>query len=269
MTARRGPRHRLGVGLLTAALLAWFLLPLLPLLLWAVADRWPGEHALPQALGLTGWQQLVEEGAVLALARSGLLGLVVALVATAGGALAGRVLAHSHGRLVRLGGAVLLAPLVVPPFAVALGLDVVLLRLRVPPAIGVVLLLCVVAIPYATYVMRSAYAAYDTRYEEQASSLGASRTTVLARVELPLVLPGLTLSALLCFLVGWSDYVVTLAVGGGQVVTYPLILAGAAAGSGNEQLVAALSVAAALPPLTAVLLLASADRRRVHQRDLA
>ncbi len=251
-----------GAGLVVAAV--WLAVPLVPLVLWAVANRWSFPAVLPTDWGLDGWRGGLRQGAPAALARSTGLGLLVAALATPTGAAAGRALALHRVPAARVVAAVLLVPVAVPPFAVVMGLSQVALHLRVPPAAGVVTVLAVAAVPYTTYVMRAAYAGYDTGFEEEARSLGATPRHVLLRVHLPMVAPALAAAAFLAFLVAWSDYVVTLVLGGGALVTLPLLAGALAAGSGNDATVAAVSVAAVLPP-TALLLLTTLVARRTSR----
>jgi putative spermidine/putrescine transport system permease protein len=253
--------ERIAGALGVIALTGWFLLPLVPLLLWGVADRWSTPAVLPQEWGLSGWADAEAQGAGPALARSLALGGVVAVLATPLGALAGRALASRHLPARAVVGAVLLSPLVVPPFVVAMGFDVLLLRLGLPAWAGVVLLLTVAALPYTTYVMRTAYGAYDPGFDDEARSLGASPRQVLHRVQVPLLAPALAAAAFLAFLVGWSDYVVTLLVGGGRLVTAPLLVASAASAVGNEAQVAALSLLTVLPPVGLLVTVAVIGRR--------
>ena len=128
-----------------ALLVAWFLAPLLPLLLWAGANRWTYPAMLPQQWGGAGWVAALDSGAPAAFARSAGLGLLVAAIATPAGALAARTLTLGRVRWPRLVSAVLLAPVALPPFAVVMGLDVLLLRARIPGAVGVGLILVMVA----------------------------------------------------------------------------------------------------------------------------
>ncbi|MCV2490127.1 ABC transporter permease subunit [Geodermatophilus sp. YIM 151500] len=238
-----------------AVLVVWLVLPVVPLLLWAFADRWAFPALLPQAWGTRGLREALARDAGAAFGRSTLLGLAVAVLATPLGAMAGRALAS---RLVPASTAVLavvLSPLVLPPFAVALGLDVLLLRLRVPAAAGVLVLLVVAALPYTVIVMRAAYAAHDRGFEDEARTLGASPWQAVRSVQLPMLAPALAGAAFLAFLVGWSDYIVTVLVGGGQLTTLPVLVASAAAATGNDAQVAVVSLASILPP---VALLAAA-----------
>lgn len=260
------PRYRGSVGAAGSALaLVWLVAPVVPLLLWAVADRWQFPSPLPQDWGPTGWRASIDQGVLPAAARSTGLGAAVAAVATPAGALAGWALARTGLRENRAVSLALLAPIALPPFAVVTGLSTVALRTGVPPAVSVLLVLIVAALPYTTYVMRSAYAGYDARYEDAARSLGASRGDVLTRVHLPLVAPALAAAALLAFLVAWSDYVVTLLLGAGSLVSLPLLVGALASASGNDSTVAAASVAAVLPPIV-LLVLSGAIARRTGRR---
>jgi putative spermidine/putrescine transport system permease protein len=259
-------RRALGL-LLLGTLLVWFLAPLLPLGLWVVAESWPGTARLPQRWGTANLSGVLGSDGGGAMLRSLILGVTVAALATPAGAVAARALALQQVRRQRLVAALLFAPVALPVFAVVMGLNVVLLRLHVPGLLGITLVLVVAALPYTTFLMRVAYAGYDLAYEDEARTLGASPAAVRWRVRLPLLLPALAAAAFLAFLVGWSDYIVTLMLGGGRYVTLPILVASAASGTGNEPTVAALSVVALAPPAL-LLVTASLLRRRLTPRRL-
>lgn len=269
LTVSRGV-GRAGRILVSALLITWFALPLVPLLLWSFADAWSYPSPLPTAWGFTGIEDASGFGAWPAFARSVALGLAVAAIATPIGALAARALTFGAVPFPRAVSALLLAPIALPPFAAVLGVNVLLLRAFVPPVIGVVLVLVVLAIPYTAFVMRTAYGAYDRGYEDEARLLGASKLQVARRVHLPMIAPALARAAFLAFLVAWSDYIVTVIVGGGELVTLPLVVAGAAAGLGNDAAVAVMSLAAVVPPVVLLIATLSLGRgRRAARRSRA
>ncbi|GAB3252217.1 hypothetical protein GCM10027425_10560 [Alteromonas gracilis] len=244
---------------LAAALLAWLALPLVPVLLWAGAERWRFPAALPQEWGTAGWSEAAAAGLLPALGRSLALAVAVAALATPLGVAIGRVLGWRLARRPRLLVLVLLLPLLLPPLAVAMGLDVLLLRIGMPEVLGVMLVLVVLALPYVASTSAAGFARTPPALAEQARALGATPRQARWRVVLPAVRGSILVAALLAFLVGWSDYVVTVLVGGGQVITAPALLGSAAAGSGNEAAVAAIAASVVLPPVVLVLL---AGRRR-------
>lgn len=263
---RPRPGGRAARWTLTIVLALWFALPLVPLLLWSFADRWSFPAVLPTEWGTSGLATALAQGAVPAFGRSLLLSFAVAAIATPLGAMAARALTVGRVPAPRLVSGILLAPLALPAFVAVMGLTVVLLRARVPAVIGVLILLVAAALPYTVYTMRVAYAAHDLAFEEEARTLGASRRQVLWRVHLPLVAPGLARAAFLAFLVGWSDYVITVLVGGGTLVTLPLLVGGYASGVGNDSVVAILSMTAILPPLILLMALGRFGRRYPQPR---
>lgn len=259
-------RTRRAFGLLLAVLLAaWFLVPLLALGLWAGAESWSATSRLPQRWGVGNLTSVFAPDGRAAVLRSLALSIAVAAFATPAGAVAARSVALGRLRRPRLVTAVLFAPVALPVFAVVMGLNVVLLRLHIPGFLGITVVLVVVALPYTTFLLRAAYAAYDISFEDEARSLGASPAAVRWRVRLPLLFPALAGAAFLAFLVGWSDYIVTLLLGGGRYITLPILVASAASGTGNEPTVAALSLVALAPPAL-LLVTAGILRRRLTPR---
>ncbi|MGB3684795.1 MAG: ABC transporter permease subunit [Ornithinimicrobium sp.] len=237
-----------------AVLTVWFAVPLVPVFLWAFADRWAFPAVLPQQWGLSGWLEAQKAGVPAALGRSTLLGVGVSALAVILGAAAARTLAWTSNRWNSALALTLLAPVALPPFALAMGLDVLLLRLGVPPLLTLVTLLTVLALPYTTYTLRAAYTGLDRGMEEQALLLGASPLVAFWRVTVPTLAPGLAAAAFLAFLIGWSDYVVTLVIGGGQFTTLPLLIGSAASRTGNESALAVMSLLSLGLPLLALLL---------------
>jgi len=268
LTVSRGP-GRAGRILISALLIAWFALPLIPLALWSFADAWSFPAPLPTSWGSRSLEAATGFGAWPAFGRSIVLGIAVAAIATPIGALAARALTFGAVPFPRAVSALLLAPIALPPFAAVLGVNVLLLRAFVPPLVGVTLVLVVLAIPYTAFVMRTAYGSYDLAYEDEARLLGATRLQVLRRVHLPMVAPALGRAAFLAFLIAWSDYIVTVIIGGGELVTLPLVVAGAAAGLGNDAAVAVMSLAAVIPPIVLLIATLSVGRARHPRRPTA
>lgn len=259
---RRSAAHHWRRSVVPALLVLWLVIPLTPLLLWAGTSRWSGTSRLPQEFGLRGWQEALDAGVVAALVRSSLLGVAVAMIATPLGAMAGRAMGWRLFRRPALPSIVLLGPLVLAPFAVAMGLDVIVLRLGIPGEVAVVLVLSVFALPYTTFTMRATYIGLDPALEEQARVLGASPRDARRRITLRAATTGLVTATGLAFLVGWSDYAVTLLIGGGRIVTAPMLIGSSAAGSGNDALTSTLAISASLPPLVALAVFTYAASRR-------
>lgn len=238
------------VKALTGVLLAvWLVLPLMPLVLWSFARGWRFPDLLPQVWSLRAWDHVFS-------ARSGViesLGLTVWIAALATmlsvlvGVPAGRALGLYSFRGKGLVELLILAPIIVPGIAVALGLHGVFILLGLTNTVtGVVLVHLIPTIPYMTLVMAAIFANHDRAFEQQARSLGASPLQTFRHVTLPAILPGMVVGGLFAFLVSWSQYILTLLIGGGRVVTLPLLMFSFAT-SGRNDITGAIAVIYVLP----------------------
>jgi len=117
---------------------------------------------------------------------------------------------------------------------------------------GVILVHMIPVLPYTILILAGIFANYDVDYEHQARVLGAGSWTVFWRVTLPMILPGIIVAALFAFLISWSQYLLTLLIGGGQVLTLPVLLL-AFANSGDYAITAALSLVFIAPAVVALL----------------
>jgi molybdate transport system permease protein len=82
-----------------------------------------------------------------------------------------------------------------------------------------------VALPFLVLAVEGALQGVDARLELAAAGLGASRFTVFRRVTLPLVLPGVTAGAVLCFARALGEFGATITFAGsfpGVTQTIPI-----------------------------------------------
>ena len=129
----------------------------------------------------------------------------------------------------------ILAPMIVPGIAVVLGIHSVFISLGLTNSVpGVILVHLIPTIPYMVLVMAGIFANYDPAFESQARSLGASAFKTFWYVTLPAIMPGIIVGGLFAFLVSWSQYILTLLIGGGRVVTLPLLLFNFATSGRND-----------------------------------
>ncbi len=254
-------------ALLGGAVAGAVLLPFLPLALWAFSQRWFYPQLLPEQWGLRAWRYVLGTAGpqmTEALVQSVLVAAAVAVLSVAGGIPAGRLLGLYHFRGKDLLSIVLMLPIIVPPLCVAMGLHLWLLRLEMTATFaGVVLVHLSACLPYAVFVMWGVFSNYHLDFEDQARSLGASALDVVGRVMLPLIFPGIVVAALFAFLLSWSQYLSTLIIGGGRIITLPILLF-ALMGSGDRPVAAAVSIVFVIPALAALAVSARyLGRRRV------
>lgn len=243
-----------------AAILALVVVPLAALAVRAFADVWRAPALLPQELGLRGFEQIFSEGSGVGPAFAG--SLTVATAAT----LAALVVAWPAARA--LAGArrartallvVLALPLLVPQYAVGTGLAEWFIRLGLADTFaGLALAHLVYVLPYVLLALSFGFGSAMDELEEAASTLGAGPLRKLAHVTLPAALPSLAVAAALGFVVSWSQYGTSLAVGGGRQ-TVPIVLVPFA--QSDPQIAAALALVFLGPPLIVLLAAAPAGRR--------
>lgn len=201
-------------------------LPVLSLLLQALADEWRAPAAWPQRLGTRGIEIAFSDttGAVEAIEGSLLVALVSTALAIAIGWPAARLIGERGGTRSRAVWLLLALPLLVPPLAIGSGLAEWLIRLDLADSrTGLVVAHLVPVVPYVVLVMASAFTPDLRALEEVAAVHGAGPLRRLALVTIPAVAPMIAVAALLGFLVSWSQYGLSLAVGGGTP-TLPLLL---------------------------------------------
>jgi putative spermidine/putrescine transport system permease protein len=243
-------RRAVGVPLLVAGTLV----PFGPLLVWAFSRTWDYPALVPQTLSTRAAGEVFGSQVLQSLVTSTVIAVTVAVVAGAIGLSAGRALGLYAFRGRRLVQFLMLAPVIVPGLAVTIGIQVFFIRYGLADSVpGVILVHLIPATPYVTLVMAATYANYDLAYEEQARVLGASPLAVLRHVTLPAVRPGLVVAMTFAFLISWSEYILTLLIGGGVVRTLPLLLFSFIGGP-DTALAAALALVIVVPPLLLLVL---------------
>jgi putative spermidine/putrescine transport system permease protein len=90
-------------------------------------------------------------------------------------------------------------------------------------------------------VMTSTFSRSQLELELQARTLGAGPVRAFLAVGLPSAVPGMLAGSLFVFLISWSQYALTLLIGGGRVLTLPLLLFSFAS-AGDLALTGALSL---------------------------
>ncbi len=235
------------IGLILFAVIA----PFLPLLMWSISFRWFFPALLPEQFSLRAWRYLASPASnvIPAFGNSLVVGLSVTTVSILIGIPAGRALGLYKFRGKSVVEFLILAPTIVPTLAVAMGIHVAFIRYGLSDTrFGVILVHLIPVTPYMVLIMASTFANYNVEYEEQARTLGASPVQVFRHVTLPTIFPGLMVASLFAFLISWSQYILTVLIGGGNVITLPMLLFSFATSTDNG-ITAALSIVFIAPAI--------------------
>ena len=201
--------------------------PVAIIALWSIIGRWPWPHLLPENLSMRGVEELFGgySGAMQTLGSSILLSFSVAVLAVVIGTMTARALIFYdfHGKQAIAFGTIL--PIIIPMTVFAMGIHVLLIRVGLANHVaGVILVHLICALPYSIKIMTDVTSAFGSSLEEQAHNLGATSRQIMTDITLPALLPGLVSSACMAYIISFSQYLLTLLIGGGQVKTFSLLM---------------------------------------------
>lgn len=242
-----------------AVLLLLAVAPLVVVVVQSVANRWTGAALVPQEVGTRGWRAVLDDPQLWrAVTNSAAVALLATLAALPIAWGAARAAASISGRLRLLILGVVLLPLVVPPLAVGTGLATWLLRLGLADSIaGVTIAHLLYVLPYVVLGLLPGFDRALSDREEAAEVLGAGSMLRFGTVTLPAMRASVALAAALGFIVSWSQYGTSLAVGGGipllPLVVVPFLRA-------DPQIGAALTVVLLLPAAAVAVAAATSSR---------
>jgi len=112
-----------------------------------------------------------------------------------------------------------------PPIAVIPSIYLMMYFLGlVDTHLGMILVYTVFDLPWVIWIMRAFMQQIPSELAEAAELDGASRLTYLTRILLPLVKPGLAVTAVFCILQGWNDFPVAFILCGRHTITVPVAL---------------------------------------------
>lgn len=218
-----------------------------------------------EGLSLRWYRVLAESPAwSRAFTNSVAIATAVTLVATPLGTLAAIGIVRMRSRARPLVVALLGAPLVVPVVVVAIAFYFLFAPMGLTNSFaGMVIAHTVLAAPFVVVVVAASLHGFDIGVLRAGSSLGAPPVTVLSRILLPLIAPGVAAGAVFAFMTSFDETVVALFIAGPAQRTLPMQMFEGV----REQISPAITAAATLLVIASTLLLGSAEllRRRAER----
>ncbi|MCF8486158.1 MAG: ABC transporter permease [Rhodobacteraceae bacterium] len=113
----------------------------------------------------------------------------------------------------------IMLPLVLPEMIVAMSLLVVLLAIGVKLSfLTVILGHVLICTPFAVAILSSAFQSLDKSLEEAAYDLGETPISTFRLIILPLVMPGIISSLLICFTISLDEFIIAYFLSGADTV---------------------------------------------------
>ena len=197
-------------------------------------------------------------------ANSLVIAAATTAIATPLGTLAAIGLVNLKSRARPLVVALLGAPLVVPVIVVAIAFYFLFAPIGLTNSFfGLIVAHTVLAAPFVVIVVAASLHGFDGSLLRAGASLGAPPLTVLLRILLPLIAPGVAAGAVFAFMTSFDETVVTLFLAGPEQRTLPIQMFEGV----REQISPAITAAATLLVVASTLLLGSAEllRRRAER----
>jgi multiple sugar transport system permease protein len=162
-------------------------------------------------------------------------------------------LARLKGRLRAAGTTWILTSQVFPTILIIIPLFLVLRTIQLNDTLlGLILVYVTFTMPFTLWMLQGYVAAIPRELEEAAEVDGAGRLTILRRVVLPLLAPGLVATAMFTFVSAWNEFFLALVlIQSPELYTLPIALRSFLGAEGQTQLgpLAAGAILATIPSL--------------------
>jgi putative spermidine/putrescine transport system permease protein len=210
----------------------------------------------PEGFSLRWYRAILEEPQWLtALAVSLGLAVAAAILSTTIAFCAALIVTRRKGKMVSAFETAVLAPLLFPHAALGIAMLALVSTFSVYGTFaGLLLVHCIITLPFAYRPISVSIRSVDPAMEEAAMSLGARPATIFFRVALPLARPGIVTALLFTFILSFDEVTVTMFLVGPLISTMPVEIYTFIQESGKPT-VAAISTGLITFTLLAVLLL--------------
>ena len=203
------------------------IVPLLTIVVWAFTERWAWPELIPQTFSLRAWEAVVRDRKELAqlFFSSMLISLTVAFFSVVIGTMTARALECYEFFGKKAFSFLSMLPFLVPATVFAMGIQIAFIRAGLSGTIvGVMIVHLICSLPYAVTLLQDGTRALGTRLEEQARVLGAGPWTAFFKVTLPNLFPVMLSAFSMSYIVSFSQYFLTLMIGGGSVKTFAIVM---------------------------------------------
>lgn len=198
-------------------------LPILILLIWGFSETWRFPDLLPTKLSLRG---LYAAKNILRVVISSIfISVSVGILSTIIGTMASRSLVIEKLKYKKVFLFLNLLPLMVPATAFAMGIHITFIRIGLNDTVlGVIIVHLICSLPYSFNIMYDVTKSIGKKFEDQAAVLGASQWQSFWQISFYVLVPGFATSFFISFVVSFSQYFITLIIGGGNVITLSTIM---------------------------------------------
>jgi putative spermidine/putrescine transport system permease protein len=234
------------------------ILPIISLFILSFSAGWKWPEIIPHSFSFRAWKYILSNRATIkAIGTSFQIALIVMIINLIIAVPAGDALGRYDFRGKNIIEMILLLPIIVPPIVVMMGMHRSFIILNLTESIfGTVLAHIIPTLPYMIRAMTISFRNLGFSWEEQAKMLGAGRINRFFYVNFYFLLPGIIAGSSLTILISLSQYIITILIGGGNIVTLPILMFPYING-GDQAIGAAYSILFALTALLSLWIMDS------------
>ncbi|UFT98635.1 ABC transporter permease subunit [Radiobacillus kanasensis] len=201
--------------------------PLIPLILSSFSHGWRWPEIIPHEWSTRAWEYVFTmhsgtwDAVLTSLEIAFLVTIINLLLALPAASVLGRV--SFKGKWLIEG--LFYAPIIVPAFVSVMGMYMTFIRFGWTDSMtGVIIAHLIPTMPYMIRALVISYQTLGFQWEEQGQMLGAGSLQRFRYIVIPHLVPGIVAGSSLSILVSLNQYIITFLVGGGQVMTLPLVM---------------------------------------------
>lgn len=206
-------------------LLIIFASPLLILCVWSCASSWAYPELLPLEYSFRGFEYIFTNQSISALISSVIISIIVVFITLVMSIPAAKAIALYNFKGKKFFELLVLSPIIVPLISVAMGIHIMFIKMGIANTLpGVIIINILPCVPYAVRILGDVYLLLGDKLEVQGRMLGASSFNIFRYITLPLLMPGIIGAASMSFIISFSQYFLTMLIGGGRIITYPMVM---------------------------------------------
>lgn len=206
---------------------ACIILPILNLIIWSFTERWAWPDLMPQTYSLRAMNEIFSRKSEMTrlFTSSIILSLIVAILSVIIGLMTARAFVFYEFKFKRQLYFTTLLPFLIPSTVFAMGIHVMFIKWGLSNSLlGVIIAHLIYSLPYATRLLMDGTLAIGNKLEEQAKVLGATPFQAFTKTTLPILSPVILSSLSMSYIVSFSQYFLTLLIGGGKVKTFAIVM---------------------------------------------
>ncbi len=184
------------------------LIPIIPMMLWSVAETWTYPSLFPSELSFDNFTMLFDTYSLgKVITDSIIVSAIVTIVSILLAVMPAKFIGTQHFRGKIFVQTLTMMPVMAPAIIVLFGLMGVFVKMGIYKTfLSLVIAEAVFLVPYAIMVLVPIFKNYDSGIEDQASTLGINWLSRLLNVVLPNLKTGLMVSAMYVFMSSWAAY---------------------------------------------------------------